>query len=161
MTSFETVIDHFRHKRVVVVGDIMLDRFVYGTVSRISPEAPAPVINTAAPEEVVGGAGNVARNIAALGASCDIVAGVGRRDAAQCIHKHLASYPGIAPVLVEAPGRVTTVKTRFVAYLHNTHLLRADTEETTPVGVDIEDAILAAVEGRLAGADAVVVSDYN
>ena len=59
MSSFETVIDQFRAKRLLVVGDIMLDRFVYGTVSRISPEAPAPVINTAAPEEVVGGAGNV------------------------------------------------------------------------------------------------------
>ena len=161
MSSFESVLDQFGHKRLLVVGDIMLDRFVYGTVSRISPEAPAPVINTAPPEEVIGGAGNVARNVAALGAACDIVAVVGRDDAALCIHRHLASYPGITPVLVEAPGRVTTVKTRFVAYLHNTHLLRADIEETTPVGAEIEDAILAAVEGRLAGADAVVLSDYG
>jgi D-beta-D-heptose 7-phosphate kinase / D-beta-D-heptose 1-phosphate adenosyltransferase len=160
-SSFESVLDQFHQKRLLVVGDIMLDRFVYGTVSRISPEAPAPVINTVAPEEVIGGAGNVARNIAALGAACDIVAVVGRDDAAQCIHRHLASYPGITPVLVEATGRVTTVKTRFVAYLHNTHLLRADTEETTPVGAEIEDAIVAAVEKRLSGADAVVVSDYN
>src|SRR5580658_9788534 len=119
MTSFETVIDHFPARRLVVVGDVMLDRFIYGTVSRISPEAPAPVINTAAPEEVIGGAGNVARNIAALGAACDIVAVVGRDDAAQCIRRHLATYPGITPLLVEASGRVTTVKTRFVAYLHN------------------------------------------
>jgi D-beta-D-heptose 7-phosphate kinase/D-beta-D-heptose 1-phosphate adenosyltransferase len=161
MSSFEHVLDLFGQKRLLVVGDIMLDRFVYGTVSRISPEAPAPVINTAAPEEVVGGAGNVARNVAAMGAACDLVAVVGRDDAAQCIHRHLASYPGISPVLVEAPGRVTTVKTRFVAFLHNTHLLRADTEETTPVGAETEDAILAAVEGRLADADAVVLSDYS
>ena len=161
MSSFEHVLDLFGQKRLLVVGDIMLDRFVYGTVSRISPEAPAPVINTAPPEEVIGGAGNVARNVAALGAACDIVAVVGRDDAAFCIHRHLASHPGISPVLVEAPYRVTTVKTRFVAYLHNTHLLRADTEETTPVGAEIEDAILAAVEGRLAGADAVVLSDYG
>jgi len=161
MSSFEHVLDLFGQKRMLVVGDIMLDRFVYGTVTRISPEAPAPVINTAAPEEMIGGAGNVARNVAALGAACDIVAVVGRDDAALCIHRHLANYPGISPVLVEAPGRVTTVKTRFVAYLHNTHLLRADTEETTPVGAEIEDAILAAVEGRLAGADAVVLSDYG
>jgi len=161
MSSFEHVLDLFGHKRLLVVGDIMLDRFVYGTVTRISPEAPAPVINTAPPEEVIGGAGNVARNVAALGAACDIVAVVGRDDAALCIHRHLANYPGISPALVEAPDRVTTVKTRFVAYLHNTHLLRADTEETTPVGAEIEDAILAAVEGRLAGADAVVLSDYG
>jgi D-beta-D-heptose 7-phosphate kinase/D-beta-D-heptose 1-phosphate adenosyltransferase len=161
MTSFENVLEHFGRKHLLVVGDIMLDRFVYGTVTRISPEAPAPVINTAPPEEVVGGAGNVVRNIASLGAACDIVAVVGRDDAARSVHKHLASYPGITPALVEAPGRITTLKTRFVAYLHNTHLLRADTEETTPIGADIEDAIMAAVESRIAGADAVVMSDYN
>ena len=160
MTSFETVIDQFGRKRLLVVGDIMLDRFVYGIVSRISPEAPAPVINAAAPEEVVGGAGNVARNVAALGAACDIVAVVGRDDAARCIHKHLANYPGISPILIEASGRVTTIKTRFVAYLHNTHLLRADTEETTPVGEKIEDAIIAAVRSRIDAVDAVVLSDY-
>ena len=160
-TSFEHVLDHFGHKRLLVVGDIMLDRFVYGTVSRISPEAPAPVINTASPEEVIGGAGNVARNVVALGAACDIVAVVGRDDGAQCIRRHLANEPRITPFLVEAPGRVTTVKTRFVAYLHNTHLLRADTEETTPIGADIEEAVMTAVESCLAGVVAVVISDYS
>jgi len=161
MTSFENVIDHFRTKRVLVVGDIMLDLFVYGHVSRISPEAPAPVINAAAPEEVIGGAGNVARNIAALGAACDIVAVVGNDEAARCIHRHLANYPGITPRLVEASDRVTTVKTRFVAYLHNTHLLRADTEVTTPITATVEDAVVAMVESRFADADAVILSDYN
>src|SRR6516225_8454671 len=111
VTSFEHVLDHFGDKRLLVVGDIMLDRFVYGTVSRISPEAPAPVINTAPPEEVIGGAGNVARNVVALGAACDIVAVVGCDEAAQCIRRHLATHPGITPFLIEAPGRVTTVKT--------------------------------------------------
>src|SRR5580698_8013052 len=107
MTSFESVLNQFSQRRVLVVGDIMLDRFIYGTVSRISPEAPAPVINAVAPEEVVGGAGNVARNISALGAACDIVAVVGNDDAARCIDRHLLSYPGITPVLVEAAGRCT------------------------------------------------------
>jgi D-beta-D-heptose 7-phosphate kinase/D-beta-D-heptose 1-phosphate adenosyltransferase len=161
MTSFESVIDHFHGRRLLVVGDIMLDRFIYGTVSRISPEAPAPIINTAAPEEVIGGAGNVARNVTSLGAACDVVAVVGRDDAALCIRRHLTSCPGIIPALVEAEGRLTTVKTRFVAYLHNTHLLRADSEETTPVGADIEDAVIATVQGRLAGADALILSDYG
>src|ERR1700678_1263243 len=161
MTSFENVIDHFAAKRVLVVGDIMLDRFVYGHVSRISPEAPAPVINTAAPEEVIGGAGNVARNIASLGAACDIVAVVGNDEAAQCIRRHLASQRGITPALVEARDRVTTVKTRFVAYLHNTHLLRADTEVTTPVDAVIEHAVVTMVESRLKDTDAVILSDYS
>src|SRR6516225_6654211 len=160
MSSFESVIDHFGTRRLLVVGDIMLDRFIYGTVSRISPEAPAPVINTAAPEEVIGGAGNVARNIVALGAACDIVAVVGRDEAAQGIRAHLASYPRLTAALIEVDGRLTTVKTRFVAYLHNTHLLRADTEETTPVAQKVEDAIIAAVQSRVDAIDVVVLSDY-
>src|SRR5258707_10453551 len=101
-SSFESVLDQFPHKRLLVVGDIMLDRFVYGTVSRISPEAPAPVINTATPEEGVGGAGNVARNIAALGAGCDIVAVGGRDDPAQGIRPRRPRYPGVPPLAVQA-----------------------------------------------------------
>jgi D-beta-D-heptose 7-phosphate kinase/D-beta-D-heptose 1-phosphate adenosyltransferase len=161
MTSFEHVIDQFPTKRLLVVGDVMLDRFVYGTVSRISPEAPAPVINTSEPDEAVGGAGNVARNLAALGATCDIVAVVGRDEVANRIYRHLAEYPGITPAFVEVAGRVTTLKTRFVAFLHNTHLLRADTEDATPINGDIEDAIFEVVQPLIARADGVILSDYG
>jgi D-beta-D-heptose 7-phosphate kinase / D-beta-D-heptose 1-phosphate adenosyltransferase len=160
MSSFEAVLDQFGHKRVLVVGDVMLDRFVYGQVSRISPEAPAPVIQTSRPDDVVGGAGNVARNIASLGAGCDIVAVVGRDDAAHVIGKRLEEIGVPAGGLIEVAGRVTTVKTRFVASLHNTHLLRADTEETTPVGEMVEDAIISAAGDRIGAADAVILSDY-
>jgi D-beta-D-heptose 7-phosphate kinase / D-beta-D-heptose 1-phosphate adenosyltransferase len=160
MTSFETVLDQFRRKRVLVVGDIMLDRFVYGTVSRISPEAPAPVLETAGPLDVVGGSGNVVRNVVSLGAACEIVAVVGRDDAARSIRSHLKGNNVSTDGLIEVEGRVTTVKTRFVAYLHNTHLLRADTEETKPVSQKIEDAIIAAMRSRIAAADVVVLSDY-
>jgi D-beta-D-heptose 7-phosphate kinase / D-beta-D-heptose 1-phosphate adenosyltransferase len=160
MSSFEAVLDQFGRKRVLVVGDIMLDRFVYGHVSRISPEAPAPVIATSGPLDVVGGSGNVVRNIVSLGAACEIVAVVGRDDAARTIREHLSDMNVPEDGLVEVNGRVTTVKTRFVAYLHNTHLLRADTEENTPVGPKVEEAIIAAVEGRLGAVDAVILSDY-
>jgi D-beta-D-heptose 7-phosphate kinase/D-beta-D-heptose 1-phosphate adenosyltransferase len=160
MTSFETVLDQFRRKRVLVVGDIMLDRFVYGSVSRISPEAPAPVIETAGPLDVVGGSGNVVRNIVSLGAACEIVAVVGRDDAAQSIRSHLKGNNVSTDGLIEVEGRVTTVKTRFVAYLHNTHLLRADTEETTPVNQKIEDALIAMMLSRVKAVDVVVLSDY-
>ena len=160
MSSFETVLDQFGRKRVLVVGDIMLDRFVYGHVSRISPEAPAPVIETAGPLDVVGGSGNVVRNIVSLGAACEIVAVIGRDEAAQSIRTHLKDMKVSIGGLIEVEGRVTTVKTRFVAYLHNTHLLRADTEETTPVGQKVEDAIIAAVQRRIGAADVVILSDY-
>jgi D-beta-D-heptose 7-phosphate kinase / D-beta-D-heptose 1-phosphate adenosyltransferase len=160
MSSFETVLDQFSGKRVLVVGDIMLDRFVYGHVTRISPEAPAPVIETAGPVDVVGGSGNVVRNIVSLGAACEIVAVVGRDEAAQSVRNHLKDLDVSTDGLIKVEGRVTTVKTRFVAYLHNTHLLRADTEETTPVGQKIEDAIIAAVRSRIEAVDAVILSDY-
>jgi len=160
MTSFETVLDQFRRKRVLVVGDIMLDRFVYGSVSRISPEAPAPVLETAGPVDVVGGSGNVVRNIVSLGAACEIIAVVGRDDGARSIRSHLKNIEVATDGLIEVEGRVTTVKTRFVAYLHNTHLLRADTEETTPVAQKVEDAIVAAVRSRIGAIDVVVLSDY-
>lgn len=160
MSSFEAVLDGFGRKRVLVVGDVMLDRFVYGQVSRISPEAPAPVIQTSGPVDMVGGAGNVVRNVVALGAACEIVAVVGRDDAAQVIREHLQEMGVGAAGLIEVAGRVTTQKTRFVASLHNTHLLRADTEETTPVGGTVEDAIISAAGDGIAGADAVILSDY-
>jgi D-beta-D-heptose 7-phosphate kinase/D-beta-D-heptose 1-phosphate adenosyltransferase len=110
--------------------------------------------------DVVGGSGNVVRNIVSLGAACDIVAVVGRDDAAQSIRRHLKGIKVSTDGLIEVEGRVTTVKTRFVAYLHNTHLLRADTEETTPVGEKIEDAIIAAMQSRIDAVDAVILSDY-
>src|SRR3984893_5990615 len=133
MSSFETVLDQFRRKRALVVGDIMLDRFVYGHVSRISPEAPAPVLETAGPLDIVGGSGNVVRNIVSLGGACEIVAVVGRDDAAQSIRAHLKGIEVSADGLIEVEGRVTTVKTRFVAYLHNRHLLWAGPQEIRPV----------------------------
>jgi D-beta-D-heptose 7-phosphate kinase/D-beta-D-heptose 1-phosphate adenosyltransferase len=160
MSSLEAVLDQFARKRVLVVGDIMLDRFVYGHVSRISPEAPAPVIETSGPVDVVGGSGNVVRNIVSLGAACEIVAVVGRDDAARTIRRHFEDTGVSTGGLVAVEGRITTLKTRFVAYLHNTHLLRADTEETTPVGATVEDAIIAAIDDRIGGCDGVILSDY-
>ena len=160
MSSFEAVLQEFGRKRVLVIGDLMLDRFVYGQVSRISPEAPAPVIRTSGPVDVVGGSGNVVRNIVALGAACDIVAVTGRDEAAAVIRKHLQEMDVSPDGLIAVAGRVTTTKTRFVATLHNTHLLRADTEETAPVATTVEDAVLTAVGDRLGAADAVILSDY-
>jgi D-beta-D-heptose 7-phosphate kinase / D-beta-D-heptose 1-phosphate adenosyltransferase len=160
MSSFETVLDQFGRKRVLVVGDIMLDRFVYGHVSRISPEAPAPVIETAGPLDVVGGSGNVVRNIVSLGAACEIVAVVGRDETARSVSSLLKAMKVSTGGLIEVEGRVTTVKTRFVAHLHNTHLLRADTEETTPVNEKVEDAIIAAVHSQVDAVDVVILSDY-
>src|SRR5581483_10646679 len=130
-TPFETVLAQFPSRRILVVGDLMLDRFSYGSVGRISPEAPAAVINLNRVEEAVGGAGNVARNIASLGAACDLVGMVGTDEAAGTIRRRLEELPNAAAHLIQAAERVTTLKSRFVANLHNTHLLRADVEDSS------------------------------
>lgn len=161
MISFKAAIDAFSGKRILVVGDVMLDKFIYGDVSRISPEAPAPVIRVRRTEEVLGGAGNVARNIASLGAFCDLVAVVGQDEAAATIRKSLNTLERIAAHFVAAQTRTTTVKTQFVATMHNTHLLRADWEDAQPIDSELETRLLVQVNERLARADAVILSDYN
>lgn len=160
MISDETVIDAFRSLRLLVVGDVMLDRFVYGDVRRISPEAPVPIISMEAPQDRAGGAGNVARNIAALGAHCDLVGIIGADEAGESLSARLAASPAVTAHLIRDTQRRTTLKTRYVATLHSTHLLRADYEDTHPIAPELEDRVIAAAAACLPAADAVVLSDY-
>jgi len=158
---FETVLAQFPSRRILVVGDLMLDRFSYGHVGRISPEAPAAVINLDRVEEAVGGAGNVARNIASLDAHCDLIGMVGTDDAATAICRCLGETPNIEAHLVHAPERVTTVKSRFVAKLHNTHLLRADVEDSSAISPELQQKLVRIVAELLPQVDAVLLSDYS
>jgi D-beta-D-heptose 7-phosphate kinase/D-beta-D-heptose 1-phosphate adenosyltransferase len=160
-SPFETVLAQFASRRILVVGDLMLDRFSYGSVNRISPEAPAAVINLNRVEEAVGGAGNVARNIASLGAHCDLLGLVGTDEAANTICRHLGELPHVEAHLLHAPERVTTLKSRFVANLHNTHLLRADVEDTSPISPQLQDKLVRAVSDLISHVDAVLLSDYG
>src|SRR5438477_3489044 len=100
MFDFDALLHAIVRQTVLCVGDLMLDEFVYGVVSRISPEAPAPVIAVQRTETNIGGAGNVARNIASLGARCILVSLIGKDDAAAQLKKQLAEEPGIDCVLV-------------------------------------------------------------
>lgn len=161
MVPIESIIGNFASLRVLVIGDVMLDRFVYGTVSRISPEAPAPIIRTSRVEEALGGAGNVARNITALGARCDLVGVIGTDEGGAAIRRSLAEDGSLGAYLAEAPGRITTVKVRFVAAMRNSHLLRADWEETSDVPAEIENRLIDVAATRMAHADAVILSDYG
>jgi D-beta-D-heptose 7-phosphate kinase / D-beta-D-heptose 1-phosphate adenosyltransferase len=158
---FETVLAEFPSRRVLVVGDLMLDRFSYGSVGRISPEAPAAVINLDHVEEAVGGAGNVARNIASLDAHCDLLGMVGTDEAANALCRCLAAEPKIEAHLVHAPERVTTVKSRFVAKLHNTHLLRADVEDPSPISPALQQKVVRIAAELMPQIDAVLLSDYG
>jgi D-beta-D-heptose 7-phosphate kinase/D-beta-D-heptose 1-phosphate adenosyltransferase len=138
----------------------MLDEFVYGEVSRISPEAPAPVIAVQRSETNIGGAGNVARNIASLGARCIFVGLIGEDDAGKMLKTALVREHQIESVLVSDPARPTTRKVRFVSEHFSTHMLRADWEKASPASADIEQKLIDAILPLLPRADIVLLSDY-
>jgi D-beta-D-heptose 7-phosphate kinase/D-beta-D-heptose 1-phosphate adenosyltransferase len=145
--------------RILVVGDAMLDRYVYGEVERISPEAPVPVCRVTDETAMLGGAGNVVRNLAALGAGVEFVAAVGQDDAGAEIATLLAALAGVRAGLVSTAGRSTTVKTRYFAGIQQ--LLRTDREATGPLAAKTAEEIVARAEAALDRTDVVVLSDYG
>lgn len=157
-TSF-ALLDGFHAGRVLVLGDVMLDRFVYGTVQRISPEAPIPVVAVERSADMPGGAANVARNIAALGGRATLIGVCGDDAPAEALRAQLAVSPTIDSHLIVDSGRPTSLKTRYVA--DGQQVMRADRESRAALGASIEAAVLAAFAGALAGADLVVLSDYS
>ena len=160
MFNFEDTLKLIPEQTIVCVGDLMLDDFVYGEVSRISPEAPAPILAVHRNELTVGGAGNVARNIAALGARCIFLGVVGEDDASRTLMRALAAEPLIEPHIVVDARRPTTRKVRFVSEHHATHLLRADWELAEPLDAKTEKALIDRTLAALPRAGSVVLSDY-
>ena len=145
---------------VLCIGDVMLDDFVYGEVTRISPEAPTPVLAVKHSAVGIGGAGNVARNIAALGARCIFVGLVGDDEAGLALRAALGRLGAVVPDLVIEQARPTTRKVRFVSEHHSTHLMRADWETAAPASAESRAAIVARVEAAMPQVGAVVLSDY-
>ncbi len=145
----------FAGKTVLVLGDVMLDRFIYGAVDRISPEAPVPVIAVEKETAMLGGAGNVARNVAALGAKAVLIGLVGQDDAGAALRGMIDAEPGLEAELVVDPARRTTEKVRYISGSHQ--MLRVDREDR---GAGDAATLLAAFTAHLASADVVVLSDY-
>src|SRR6266850_3904955 len=160
MFDFDSLSHAIGRQTVLCVGDLMLDEFVYGEVSRISPEAPAPVIAVQRSETNVGGAGNVARNIASLGGRCIFAGLVGEDEAGAKLKAALAQENLIEAVLVSDPNRPTTRKVRFVSEHFSTHMLRADWELALPAAPETEQRLIDAILPQLARADIVLLSDY-
>ena len=160
MLDFEKRLQSIGQQTILCVGDLMLDDFVYGEVGRISPEAPAPVLAVKRNEVAIGGAGNVARNIASLGARCIFVGLVGEDEAGRDVIARLQADPLIEPSLVVDRTRPTTRKVRFVSEHFSTHLLRADWEQAGPVDAEREGELLARALAALPRVGAVVLSDY-
>ncbi len=152
-----SLIDRLAQANVLVVGDVLLDRFVEGAVARVSPEAPVPVLNHTAERALLGGAGNVAANLIAYGASVTLVGVIGDDEAAERLRALCDSFVLDARLVVD-PDRPTTVKTRYMSGWHQ--LLRVDAEAVDTLARPVAEALLAAVRDALAGADIVVLSDY-
>lgn len=147
----------FENARVLVVGDVMLDRYWFGDVERISPEAPVPVLKVSRVEERPGGAANVARNIAALGAQCTLLSVVGDDEAGACLGKILGEHASLEPILHLDDSISTIVKLRAIA--RHQQLLRLDFE--TAPSHEVLHAVLADFHAQLARADVVILSDYG
>ena len=144
---------------VMVIGDVMLDRYVYGTVDRISPEAPIPILTVEREVAMPGGAGNVVRNLTALGAAVAFVSVVGDDQAGSDLTGLIGGQPGVEPWLLVQGGRDTTVKTRFVS--QGQQLLRTDREDTAPINAKLAERMLRIAGDTLAATSVAVLSDYR
>jgi D-beta-D-heptose 7-phosphate kinase/D-beta-D-heptose 1-phosphate adenosyltransferase len=148
-----------RGARVLVLGDVMLDEFIWGKVVRISPEAPVPVVEVTRQSFHLGGAGNVAFNVHSLGGTAVLAGVVGRDDAAERVRAALAGIR-VEPALVASDsGRPTTVKTRIIA--HHQQVVRADREQADDVADSLEDELIRRVGRALPSCRALILSDYQ
>jgi len=157
-TRFHQLAAAFSRLHVVVVGDIILDEYLWGVVTRVSPEAPVPVVEEQRRSYAAGGAGNVAVNVAALGARASLIGVVGRDTAAT----HLVGVlqeAGVVDASLLPLDRPTTLKTRVLSGHHQ--VCRIDREERAPIGSAAEEALLDALLSRLSVAHGVILSDYN
>jgi len=145
--------------RALVVGDLMIDRYVSGAVDRVSPEAPVPVVRVERERAAIGGAGNVAANVAALGASCVSVGCVGDDASGETMHRGLQDLGVSTDGLVTTPGRPTTVKTRVMA--RHQQIVRFDTEDDSDVDSTTASQLVAKVEEFATSCDVLIMEDYN
>ncbi|MBR0680990.1 D-glycero-beta-D-manno-heptose-7-phosphate kinase [Roseomonas eburnea] len=148
-----------RRASVLVVGDAMLDRYVYGVVRRISPEAPVPVLAVEREVAMPGGAGNVVRNLTALGAAVAFVSVVGDDQAGSDLTGLIGGQPGVEPWLLVQGGRHTTTKTRFIA--NGQHMLRADQEVVQGIHPRLADRMVKIAGDAVAATTVLVLSDYG
>jgi rfaE bifunctional protein kinase chain/domain len=154
------LIDKFSSRRITVVGDVMLDRFLIGRVSRMSPEAPVPVVVFDHEEFRLGGAANVANNLRELGATVDLIGVIGHDESGTGLRNELAAKGIHSTGLITDPERRTTTKMRVVTN-RNQQVSRIDFESDHEVGTAIEAALASQVEMRARAAQVILVSDYQ
>jgi D-beta-D-heptose 7-phosphate kinase/D-beta-D-heptose 1-phosphate adenosyltransferase len=161
MFDFERRLGELSGQSVLCVGDVMLDRYVYGDVARVSPEAPTVVLAARWEDVAPGGAANVALNVAGLGARCVLIGMIGNDESARTLIERLAKNKKIEPRFVVDADRPTTMKMRFVSEHYSTHLLRTDWEDGRALEPERENEILARANDALTKCGALVLSDYG
>ncbi|HSQ22969.1 MAG TPA: D-glycero-beta-D-manno-heptose-7-phosphate kinase [Pyrinomonadaceae bacterium] len=155
------ILSQARDCRIVVLGDVMLDEFIWGDVTRVSPEAPVPVVNIQRESTRLGGAANVLANVSALGANAKVIGVVGADAAAEKLRDGLRQTGGAQTdaMLIEDENRPTTIKLRIIA--HNQMVVRADREQRGHVNGQVEARIIKTAREAIEDAQALVVSDYD
>ncbi len=155
----QVILDNFTGKRVLVVGDVMLDEYVWGRVSRISPEAPVMVVDAERHTFVPGGAANVVNNLCALGAKATIAGLVGKDGAGQTLTEKLAEEGADVSGLMTTGERPTTQKTRIIA--HSQQVVRVDHEKRDPIRAEDQTKLLVYLDAAIPACDALLLSDYQ
>ncbi|HEX9004452.1 MAG TPA: D-glycero-beta-D-manno-heptose-7-phosphate kinase [Blastocatellia bacterium] len=155
----QAILNQFSSQHLIVLGDLMLDEFIWGEVRRISPEAPVPVVEVKRESWHLGGAGNVVSNLLELGAQALPIGIIGNDEAGQLMKQQFAERGAGTDGLVVDPTRPTTRKTRIVA--HSQQMVRADRESRLPIQSEIEEQVMTAFAAALSKAGAVVISDYD
>jgi len=149
----------FSSRRLLVIGDLMLDEWIWGRVSRISPEAPIPVVDVESISRTPGGACNVAANIMSLGSQSTLLGVIGEDTAGEHLREDLEKLNIDTSDVIVDPQRPTTLKTRIVA--HGQQVVRADRESRASISADVAKCLCASIKSRIAGVDAVLMSDYG
>jgi D-beta-D-heptose 7-phosphate kinase/D-beta-D-heptose 1-phosphate adenosyltransferase len=163
-THLIDILDHFPGHRIVLVGDLMLDRYVFGNTERVSPEAPVPIIHFQREEYRLGGAGFVMANLATLGAKVRMIGVIGKDDAGATVRQHLAQYSTDPISLIETDNRPTVLKVRMLGSSQDRtphQMLRLDIESSQALEPAIADRIVESTEAALEGAELLCLEDYN
>src|SRR5579864_3630132 len=151
------LLPRLRGKRIAVLGDLMLDRYLWGTASRLSPEAAVPVVDFVEQSECLGGAGNVAANLTALGARVECFGAIGNDEPGAALRKCLHEAGVVDKGVLADSRRVTTVKTRIIA--RHQQVVRVDRERREPLRPETEERLLRALFAALKRLDALILSD--
>jgi D-glycero-beta-D-manno-heptose-7-phosphate kinase len=159
LTRVRQLLDRASQTRILVIGDVMFDQFIWGHVRRISPEAPVPVVDYDHESSMPGGAANVARNLTSLSAGCDLVGLIGRDEWGRKLKALLAQERVQCDGVISQRNRPTSVKTRIIA--HQQQVVRVDREAVEELDAKTTQRLLARIESKLASCSAVIIGDYG